>query len=135
MPDHLWPTINASLNASTIFFLLRGYWFIRKSDPVRHGASMLSAFATAMMFLVSYLVYHAKVGTTPYTKEGWIRTVYFSILGSHTVLAALIPPLAVSLLILAFRKKFDTHKKIARWVLPAWLYVSITGIVIYFMLY
>jgi uncharacterized membrane protein YozB (DUF420 family) len=96
---------------------------------------MLSALVSSALFLASYLIYHSQVGSVKFTGQGWIRPVYFSILISHTILAASVPPLALVTLVRALREKFDSHRKIAHWTLPIWLYVSVTGVVIYVMLY
>ncbi len=96
---------------------------------------MLSAFATSTLFLVSYLTYHYQVGSVPFEGRGWVRSLYFSVLIPHTVLAAAIVPLVLVTLVRALRGKFERHKRIARWTLPLWLYVSVTGVVVYWMLY
>jgi len=96
---------------------------------------MLSAFATSTLFLLSYLTYHFQVGSVPYEGQGWVRPLYFSILISHIILAAAIVPLALVTLVRAVRGKFERHKRIARWTLPIWLYVSVTGVIVYWMLY
>ena len=96
---------------------------------------MAAAFSLSVAFLVSYLVYHAQVGSVPFRGQGWIRPVYFSILISHTVLAALVPPLAITTLVLALRGSYVRHRRVARWTLPIWLYVSVTGVLVYWMLY
>ena len=100
-----------------------------------HRLCMLSAFTTSALFLVSYLTYHYQVGSVPFQGRGWIRFVYFAILISHTILAAAIVPLVLLTLTRALRGRFDRHKRIARWTLPLWLYVSITGVIVYWMLY
>ena len=100
-----------------------------------HRLCMLSAFATSSLFLISYLTYHYQVGSVPFQGRGWIRFVYFAILISHTILAAAIVPLVLLTLARALRGRFDRHKRIARWTLPLWLYVSITGVIVYWMLY
>jgi putative membrane protein len=96
---------------------------------------MILAFCSSAIFLISYVIYHARVGSVHFQGQGWIRPVYFSLLGTHTVLAAAIVPLALITLTRALREQFDRHRRIARWTLPIWLYVSVTGVVIYFMLY
>jgi len=131
----LLPTLNALLNAITTVLLLRGRYFIRRRRIAEHRRAMLGAFAGSVTFLVSYLVYHLSVGSVRFPGHGWIRGVYLAILGSHTVLAATVPILATITLTLALRGRFDRHPKIARWTLPIWLYVSVTGVVIYVMLY
>jgi uncharacterized membrane protein YozB (DUF420 family) len=129
------PLVNASLNGIATVLLLVGYVCIRQRRIAAHRAAMVSAFATSVLFLISYLVYHAHAGSRPFPGQGPIRVVYFVILISHIILAATIPPLAGITLWRAYRRRFDRHMKIARWTLPLWLYVSVTGIVVYWMLY
>ena len=129
------PVVNASLNALATILLLCGYVAIRRRKIQVHRALMLSAFVTSVLFLISYVIYHAHVGSRPFPGHGPIRTVYFTILISHIVLAAVIPPLAAVTLWQALRSRFARHVRIARWTLPLWLYVSVTGIVVYWMLY
>jgi uncharacterized membrane protein YozB (DUF420 family) len=129
------PAVNATLNAISTIFLAVGWVFIRRRDMPRHRACMLAAFATSALFLTSYLVYHANVGSVPFQGQGPIRVVYFAILITHIVLAAAILPLALMTLSRALSRRFDRHRRIARWTLPLWLYVSVTGVVIYVMLY
>ena len=129
------PTLNAVLNGVSATLLVAGYVMIRQRRIRAHRVCMLSAFATSALFLVSYVVYHANVGSVPFTGQGAIRVVYFSVLISHIVLAALIPPLAIVTLTRALRERFDRHVRLARWTLPLWLYVSVTGVVVYVMLY
>jgi uncharacterized membrane protein YozB (DUF420 family) len=129
------PAVNATLNAISTVFLTVGWLFIRQRQVDRHRLCMLGAFTTSTLFLTSYVVYHAKVGSVPFTGQGVIRVVYFTILITHVVLAAAILPLALITLSRALARRFDRHRKIARWTLPLWLYVSVTGVVIYMMLY
>ena len=129
------PALNATLNAISTIFLVVGWTFIKRRDMGRHRACMLAALATSALFLTSYLVYHANVGSVPFQGQGPIRTVYFAILITHIILAALILPLALVTLSRALSRRFDRHRQIARWTLPIWLYVSVTGVVIYLMLY
>ena len=129
------PVVNAVLNGLATILLLCGYAAIRRRRIKVHRALMLSAFATSVLFLVSYLIYHAHVGSRPFPGRGAIRTLYFTILISHIVLAAVIPPLAAVTLWQGLRSRFERHVRIARWTLPLWLYVSVTGIVVYWMLY
>jgi uncharacterized membrane protein YozB (DUF420 family) len=129
------PALNATLNGTATVFLLTGWMFIRRKDMRRHRVCMLSAFATSALFLASYVVYHANVGSVPFKGQGAIRYAYFAILITHIVLAALILPLALVTLSRALSRRFDRHRAIARWTLPIWLYVSVTGVVIYVMLY
>jgi uncharacterized membrane protein YozB (DUF420 family) len=129
------PAINAGLNAASALLLVTGWRAIRRRRVHVHRTCMLAAFATSTLFLTSYLVYHAQAGTTRFTGQGWVRPLYFTILATHTVLAALVPILALATLALALRGHFDRHARLARWTLPTWLYVSVTGVVIYVMLY
>ena len=134
MPSSL-ASVNAVLNAAASVCLVAGYVFIRRGQRARHRASMLAAFAFSVAFLVGYLVHHARVGSVPFRGQGWARPVYFAILIPHVTLAAAVVPLALVTLVRALRERFDRHKKIARWALPIWLYVSASGVVVYFMLY
>ena len=129
------PALNATLNATSGILLLLGHHFMRKNNIHAHRICMLSAFGVSILFLISYLTYHIQVGTTRFPGQGWARPVYFTILISHTILAIVIVPLAIITLTWALRKMFDRHKKIARWTYPIWLYISITGVIIYLMLY
>lgn len=129
------PAINATLNASSAIFLCLGYASIRRKQVAAHKACMLAAFTSSTIFLISYLVYHARVGSVRFQGAGWIRPVYFALLLSHTVLAVAIVPLALTTLSRALRGRFDAHRRVARWTLPLWLYVSLTGVLVYFMLY
>lgn len=129
------PLVNALLNTTSTLFLLLGYYFIRRNRKTLHKRMMIAALTVSSLFLISYLIYHYNVGSVKFTAQGTVRTVYFSILLTHTVLAATVPPLAIVTLVRALRERFDKHKRIARWTLPIWLYVSITGVIIYIMLY
>jgi protein SCO1/2/putative membrane protein len=129
------PAVNAGLNGASGLLLLVGFCFIRARRVGAHRACMLAALGSSTLFLVSYLTAHYYLGSTPYSGQGWMRTAYFGILLSHTVLAALIVPLAMVTVFRAFRADFERHRAIARWTFPLWLYVSVTGVVIYFMLY
>jgi putative membrane protein len=129
------PTVNACLNALSAVLLATGFVAIRSRRVHLHRACMVAAFVTSIVFLASYLTYHLQVGTTRFPGQGWARPLYFTILGTHTVLAALIPPLALVTLSHALRARFGRHVRLARWTLPAWFYVSVTGVVIYVMLY
>ena len=135
MSVHDLPAVNAALNATAAVLLVWGYSLIRRRRIATHRKVMLTAFATSCLFLVCYLVYHAQVGSVRFQRPGPVRTVYLSILATHTVLAAAVPVLAIITLSRALRQKFDRHRKIARWTLPIWLYVSVTGVVVYVMLY
>lgn len=128
-------TVNATLNALAATLLALGFVAIRRRRVRLHRALMSCAFASSVLFLVSYLTYHVQVGATRFPGVGAARAVYLSILVSHTVLAALVPPLAVTTLVLALRRRYRTHRRWARWTLPIWLYVSVTGVVVYWMLY
>ena len=127
--------LNATLNASSAVLLSVGYLMIRRGRVLAHKSCMGLAFACSTVFLVSYLIYHAQVGSVAFRGQGWVRPVYFTLLISHTILAATIVPLALLTVSQALREQFDRHKRIARWTLPLWLYVSITGVIIYFLLY
>jgi len=129
------PTLNAVLNSASFILLLSGFYFIRQKKIAAHKRCMIAAVVVSALFLTSYLIYHAQVGSVKFTKTGWIRPVYFTILLTHTVLAVAIVPMAAITLFRALKERFDKHRKIARWTLPVWMYVSITGVVIYFMLY
>ena len=129
------PTVNASLNSVSAVLLIVGYLFIRQKKIAAHKKCMFAAFAVSVLFLISYVIYHANAGSTPFTKQGWIRPVYFTILISHIILAFLIVPLAIRTLYLAWRERFEQHRRIAKITFPIWLYVSITGVLIYLMLY
>jgi uncharacterized membrane protein YozB (DUF420 family) len=129
------PLLNATLNGIATVLLITGYVCIRTGRVNAHRAAMIAAFVTSVLFLTSYVIYHAQAGSRPFTGQGPIRTVYFSILISHVVLAAIIPPLAALTLWRGLRGHYDRHVRIARWTLPLWLYVSVTGIAVYWMLY
>ncbi len=129
------PALNATLNAVSAAFLLIGYIFIRRGDRTLHKRCMLGALTASALFLISYVIYHANVGSRPFTGQGIVRVVYFAVLITHVVLAAVILPLALVTAARALRSQFDRHVRIARWTLPIWLYVSVTGVVIYLMLY
>ncbi len=129
------PTVNATLNTISAILLTIGYVLIRQRRVEAHKRCMLAAFAVSVLFLISYVIYHAKAGSTPFTRQGWIRPVYFTILISHIILAFVIVPLALRTLYLAWRERFEQHRRIAKITLPLWLYVSVTGVLIYVMLY
>jgi putative membrane protein len=129
------PAVNAALNSLSAILLVGGYLFIKSRNIKAHKACMLSAFASSMLFLVSYLVYHYQVGSVPFKGEGGIRLVYFTILLTHTLLATTVVPLALVTLFRAFKERFDAHRRIAQWTFPIWLYVSVTGVIVYWMLY
>ena len=126
---------NATLNGSSAVLLAVGYGFIRRRQVLAHKLCMVTAFCVSTVFLVSYLVYHARVGSVHFPGQGAIRPAYFVLLISHTLLAALIPPLAILTMLRAWRGQLERHRAIARWTLPIWFYVSVTGVLIYFLLY
>jgi uncharacterized membrane protein YozB (DUF420 family) len=129
------PALNATLNATSAVLLLTGYAFIRRGHVRRHRAAMISACVVSTLFLTSYVIYHANAGSKPFTGHGAIRALYFTILLTHVVLAAAVPPLALITLWRGLRARFDRHVAIARWTLPIWMYVSVTGVIVYLMLY
>lgn len=129
------PTLNAVLNSSSAVLLVTGYALIRRQRVAAHRACMLLALGCSTAFLVSYVLYHLHAGVIRFQGQGWIRPVYFALLGTHTVLAVVIVPLALVTLSRALSRKFDRHRRIARWTLPIWLYVSVTGVIVYFLLY
>lgn len=137
----IFPHLNAGLNALSSIFLLAGLYFIRQKKITQHRLCMLSAVCVSALFLASYLTHHAirtyyfGLGPTKFTGEGIIRPIYFVILTSHTILAVVITPLILLTLWRALKGKFELHKKIARWTYPVWLYVSITGVIVYMLLY
>jgi putative membrane protein len=128
-------TLNACLNATSALFLLLGRRAIRRMEIDRHRRLMISAAVTSAVFLVSYLTYHATAGSVRFTGQGAVRPLYFAILVSHTLLAVAVLPMALRTLYLGLKRRDDRHRKIARWTYPVWLYVSVTGVVVYVMLY
>jgi putative membrane protein len=129
------PTVNAALNSLSAIFLIIGFFLILSRRVSAHRACMLSAFVCSSLFLISYLIYHSQVGSVPFKGQGWIRTVYFGVLLTHTTLAVGVVPLALVTLVRALKQRFPAHRRIARWTFPIWLYVSVTGVVVYWMLY
>ena len=130
------PAVNACLNGLSAVFLTTGYVFIRRGNKIAHRNCMVSAFVTSTIFLICYLTYHFTVRTvTRFEKPEWFRPIYLTILLTHTVLAVVIVPLVLMTLGRAVKQRFDLHKKIARWTWPLWMYVSVTGVVIYLLLY
>jgi uncharacterized membrane protein YozB (DUF420 family) len=127
--------LNASLNGTGAILLACGYAAIRRGNMKVHKAFMIAAFSVSTAFLVSYLVYHYRVGHVLFQGQGWIRPVYFALLTSHTILAVVIVPMILVTLRRAWLEKFDRHRVIARWTLPLWFYVSVTGVIVYFLLY
>ena len=135
MDVHTLPAVNATLNATAAVLLLTGYTLIRRKKIQAHNRVMLTAFTVSIAFLICYLIYHAQVGSVHYPHTGAIRVVYYSILITHTLLAVTVPVLAIITLRRALKGDFVRHRKIARWTFPIWLYVSVTGVIVYLMLY
>lgn len=135
MTVHDLPAVNASLNALAGVMLLLGYVCIRTRRIALHRRFMIAAFVTSSLFLVSYVTYHAQVGSVRFTREGFVRPLYFSILISHVTLAAVVLPLAIVTLSRGLKARFPQHRAIARWTFPVWLYVSVTGVLVYVLLY
>ncbi len=129
------PTLNALLNLTSAVLLVTGWRLIRGKRVEAHRRTMTAAFSVSTLFLVSYLTYHARVGSVRFPGTGTLRTVYLAILLSHTALAALVAPLALVTFVLGRRRRVETHRRVARFTLPLWLYVSLTGVVVYVMLY
>ncbi len=135
------PAVNGSLNGLSAVFLTAGYVFIRKKNVPAHRACMISAFVTSTLFLACYITYHSyrayvlHVGATKFVNPAWFRPIYLTLLLTHTVLAVTIVPMVLMTLSRALRERFDEHRRIARWTWPLWMYVSVTGVVIYFLLY
>jgi uncharacterized membrane protein YozB (DUF420 family) len=129
------PAVNATLNAISAVLLVIGYVLVRQRKLEQHRRVMIAAFSTSVLFLICYLIYHVNVGSKPFPGQGPIRSVYFFILITHIVLAALVPPMAIITLVRGLRARYDSHMKLARWTLPIWLYVSVTGVIVYVMLY
>jgi putative membrane protein len=132
---HDLPAVNASLNAISGVLLLAGYTMMRLRKIDMHRRLMIAAFAASALFLVCYVVYHAQVGSVPFPRHGWVRPLYFSILVTHVVLAASVPPLAIVTLTRGLKGRYPQHRKIARWTFPIWMYVSVTGVLVYVLLY
>jgi len=132
---HDLPMVNATLNGLAAILLLIGYRLIRQYKVDAHHKVMWTAFSVSCVFLVCYLVYHYNVGSVKFDKPGWVRTVYLWILATHTALAASVPVLAIITLSRALQRRFRQHRAIARWTFPIWLYVSVTGVVVYLLLY
>lgn len=129
------PGLNATLNGTTGLLLATGYVMVRRHKLLAHKACMLSAFGVSVLFLTSYLYYHIHAGVKHFHAQGWIRPVYFAILFTHTVLAASVVPLAVTTVYFGLRARHPRHQRIARWTLPIWLYVSVTGVAVYLLLF
>jgi putative membrane protein len=132
---HDLPAVNATLNALSGILLLTGYGLMRSRRIDQHRTVMIAAFVTSSLFLVSYLVYHAQVGSVRFTRHGFVRPLYFTILITHVALAALVLPLAIVTLSRGLKARFPQHRRIARWTFPIWLYVSVTGVLVYVLLY
>jgi putative membrane protein len=132
---HDLPTLNAILNSTSAVLIVIGYFLIRARRIEAHRRTMLAAFTTSTLFLISYLVYHAQVGSVHFKGSGAIRIVYFTILITHTILAVVVAPMVVVTLFRGLKGRFEKHRKLARITLPVWLYVSVTGVVVYAMLY
>jgi uncharacterized membrane protein YozB (DUF420 family) len=136
MSDYsFFPALNATLNGASAVLIVTGRSLIKRKKVALHRACMLAAVVTSAAFLACYLYYHAHVGSVHFPGQGWVRPVYFTILISHTILAGAVPILVVLSLTLALRQRFERHRRIARWTYPIWLYVSVTGVVVYLMLY
>ena len=129
------PAVNAALNGTSLVLLLLGFWNIKRGKKEAHRLCMGSAFLVSILFLACYLWYHAHIGSKPFPGQGWVRPVYFTILLTHTVLAAAIVPLVLVTLSRGLKRQDARHRALARWTLPIWMYVSVTGVVIYLMLY
>ena len=129
------PAVNATLNGISAVLLVIGYALVRQRKLEQHRRVMIAAFTTSVLFLICYVIYHANVGSRRFPGQGPIRSVYFFILITHIVLAALVPPMAIITLVRGLRARYDSHMKLARWTLPIWLYVSVTGVIVYVMLY
>lgn len=135
MNVHDLPAVNATLNALSGVLLALGYFLIKRRRIEQHRKVMLTAFVTSSLFLVCYVVYHAQVGSVRFTRQGFVRPLYFTILISHVTLAAAVLPMAIVTLSRGLRARYDQHRLIARWTLPIWLYVSVTGVLVYVLLY
>jgi len=135
MTVHDLPAVNASLNAISGVLLFTGYLLIRRRRIEQHRRCMIAAFAASSLFLVCYVIYHAQVGSVPFTRHGFVRPLYFSILITHVTLAVAVVPLAIVTLSRGLQAKYAKHRTIARWTLPIWLYVSVTGVLVYVLLY
>lgn len=127
--------LNAALNSTAAILLVAGFYFIRRGRVHAHRACMIAAVAVSAAFLASYSIYHYQVGDVRFTGQGWVRPLYFSILVPHVMLAGVIVPLALITLYFAMRRRFHSHRRIARWTWPIWMFVSVTGVVVYLMLY
>ena len=129
------PATNAFLNGLCTIFLLLGFIYIKRGDIKTHQKCMVTALTLSAIFLISYLIYHSQVGSVPYPHRDWTRPIYFAILIPHIILAAVNVPFIIALVWRAYKGEFDRHRRLARWVWPSWIFVSITGVIIYLMLY
>ncbi len=129
------PHLNALLNAVSAILLISGYISIKKNYPERHKNFMVAALVASLLFLISYLIYHNAIGSVPYPHHDWTRPLYFAILIPHIILAALMVPFIIAAVYYAFREKFDRHRRLVKWVWPVWMFVSLSGIAVYLMLY
>jgi putative membrane protein len=129
------PTLNATLNAISGVLLTIGYVLIRRKRIRQHRAAMIAACTSSALFLISYVIYHAQAGSKPFMGQGWTRPLYFTILITHVILAAAILPMALVTLVRGLSARYDAHRRIARWTFPIWMYVSVTGVIVYVMLY
>jgi uncharacterized membrane protein YozB (DUF420 family) len=132
---HDLPAVNASLNALSGILLACGYTLMRQRRIELHRRFMIAAFAASSLFLVCYVIYHAQVGSVPFPRQGFVRLLYFVILITHVVLAATVPPLAIITLTRGLKGRYPQHRRIARWTFPIWMYVSVTGVLVYVLLY
>jgi len=128
-------TVNAGLNATAAVLIGFGFYFIKQKNVPAHRMCMIAAMVVSTVFLTSYLIYHYNVGSVRFTKQGWIRNVYFPLLLTHTMLAAVVVPMVLRTVFLAAKGRFGHHIRIARWTFPVWMYVSVTGVIVYLMLY
>ena len=135
MTVHDLPAVNASLNALSGILLACGYTLMRQRRIELHRRFMIAAFAASSLFLVCYVIYHAQVGSVPFPRQGFVRLLYFVILITHVVLAATVPPLAIITLTRGLKGRYPQHRRIARWTFPIWMYVSVTGVLVYVLLY
>jgi putative membrane protein len=135
MTVHDLPAVNAALNAMAAVLLTIGFVLIRKGRIDAHRRTMIAAFATSSLFLICYITYHAQVGSVRFTRQGFVRPLYFAVLITHVTLAAAVLPLAIITLSRGLKARYDRHRAIARWTLPIWLYVSVTGVLVYVLLY
>ncbi len=129
------PTVNAVFNLISTVFLIIGFAFIRKGEQEKHKKAMIAALTSSAMFLLFYVIYHANVGSIPYPHYDWTRPIYFTVLIPHIVLAALMGPFIIAAVYFALRKQFEQHARLVKWVWPVWIYVSVSGVLIYILLY